>query len=182
MMEVRTYRNQSIDLQNKSMDWFLYDRGFCHERVKQMRNTSQIVNISMVAIQHIREFFTKRISERGRITTKNAYSISIQCFISIAPENARKQKVYWCFKVYRYGKLKAIGFSWSVDFRLRPKNGIYRLSSFSTSLHLFKFNNRNARTTSEICQQRRSGVLLLTWNRFYTLFWRFVRWLWTGKC
>ena len=29
-----SYRNQSIDLQSKSMDWFLYDRGFRHERVK----------------------------------------------------------------------------------------------------------------------------------------------------
>ena len=30
------YRNQSIDLQNKSIDWFLYDRSFRHERVTAM--------------------------------------------------------------------------------------------------------------------------------------------------
>ena len=30
------YRNQSIDLQNKSMDWFLYDRNFRHERVNAL--------------------------------------------------------------------------------------------------------------------------------------------------
>ena len=29
-----SYRNQSTDLQSKSMDWFLYDHGLCHERVK----------------------------------------------------------------------------------------------------------------------------------------------------
>ena len=29
-----SYRNQLIDLQNKSMDWFLYDRDLCHERVE----------------------------------------------------------------------------------------------------------------------------------------------------
>ena len=29
-----SYRNQSIDLQNKSMDWFLYDIGLRRERVK----------------------------------------------------------------------------------------------------------------------------------------------------
>ena len=29
-----SYRNQSIDLLCKSMDWFLYDRDLCHERVK----------------------------------------------------------------------------------------------------------------------------------------------------
>ena len=29
-----SYRNQSIDLQIRSMDWFLYDNGLRHERVK----------------------------------------------------------------------------------------------------------------------------------------------------
>ena len=29
-----SYRNQSIDLPSKSMDWFLYDNSFHHERVK----------------------------------------------------------------------------------------------------------------------------------------------------
>ena len=28
-----SYRNQSIDLQSKSVDWFLYDNGLRHERV-----------------------------------------------------------------------------------------------------------------------------------------------------
>ena len=36
-----SYRNQSIDLQTKSMFWFLYDNGLCHERVNQ---TSAIVD------------------------------------------------------------------------------------------------------------------------------------------
>ena len=29
-----SYRNQSVDLFRKSMGWFLYDNGLCHERVK----------------------------------------------------------------------------------------------------------------------------------------------------
>ena len=29
-----SYRNQSIDLWSKSMDWFLYDNGLRYERVK----------------------------------------------------------------------------------------------------------------------------------------------------
>ena len=29
-----SYRNQSIDLRSKSMDWFLYDDGLRHERFK----------------------------------------------------------------------------------------------------------------------------------------------------
>ena len=34
MTESLSYRNQSIDLQSKSVDWFLYDTGLCHERFK----------------------------------------------------------------------------------------------------------------------------------------------------
>ena len=30
-----SYKNQSIDLFSKSMDWVLYDRDVRHERVKQ---------------------------------------------------------------------------------------------------------------------------------------------------
>ena len=36
MTEVTSYRNQSIDLLYKSLDWFLHDRHFYHERVKPM--------------------------------------------------------------------------------------------------------------------------------------------------
>ena len=35
MTEADTYRNQSIDLQSKSMDWFLYHIGLSLERVKK---------------------------------------------------------------------------------------------------------------------------------------------------
>ena len=34
MTEAVIGRNQSIDLESKSMDWFLYDNGIRHERVK----------------------------------------------------------------------------------------------------------------------------------------------------
>ena len=30
-----SYRNQSIDLLGKSMDWFLYDNRLCHEMVNK---------------------------------------------------------------------------------------------------------------------------------------------------
>ena len=36
------YRNQSTDLQRKSMDWFLYDNGLRHERVKLFLNLSAL--------------------------------------------------------------------------------------------------------------------------------------------
>ena len=31
-----SYRNQSTDLRSKSMDWFLYDNGLSHDRVKSV--------------------------------------------------------------------------------------------------------------------------------------------------
>ena len=31
-----SYRNKYIDLQSKSVDWFLYDRDLCHERVNDI--------------------------------------------------------------------------------------------------------------------------------------------------
>ena len=34
-----SYRNQSIDLRGKSMDWFLYDNGLSHERVNMIEAT-----------------------------------------------------------------------------------------------------------------------------------------------
>ena len=36
MMEVPFIRNQSIDLQSKSMDWFLSDRDLRHERINAL--------------------------------------------------------------------------------------------------------------------------------------------------
>ena len=37
-----SYRNQSIDLRSKSMDWFQYGNGLCLERVKGIRRQSQL--------------------------------------------------------------------------------------------------------------------------------------------
>ena len=36
------YRNQSIDLQSKSSDWFLYGNGLRHERANQLNIRSEI--------------------------------------------------------------------------------------------------------------------------------------------
>ena len=38
MKEVPVYRNQSIDLIDKSMDWILHHRDIHHERVKKTRH------------------------------------------------------------------------------------------------------------------------------------------------
>ena len=43
MTEALSYRNQSIDLYSKSMDWYLYDRDLRHEEV----NLQMIVAICL---------------------------------------------------------------------------------------------------------------------------------------
>ena len=40
----RSYRNQSIDMQNKSMDWFLYNRDLCHKRVNGLSKWNKVLN------------------------------------------------------------------------------------------------------------------------------------------
>ena len=42
MTEAVIIQNQSIDSPRKSMDWFLYDNGLRHERVKENGNDLQI--------------------------------------------------------------------------------------------------------------------------------------------
>ena len=45
-----SYRNQSIDLPSKSMDWFLNDNGLCHEKVNNSQNiTKGFQTVTVVA-------------------------------------------------------------------------------------------------------------------------------------
>ena len=44
-----SYRNQSFDLQRKSMDWFLYDNSLRHERVK----FDKVLNMSLLSINKL---------------------------------------------------------------------------------------------------------------------------------
>ena len=45
-----SYRNQSIDLLRKSMDWFLYDDGIRHERVNNTGTLSVLLNYKAMLI------------------------------------------------------------------------------------------------------------------------------------
>ena len=59
-----SYRNQSIDLQSKSMDCFLYDNGLCHERV----NASRWLSIKL--FWKLYEQFINQLSLRKFSSTK----------------------------------------------------------------------------------------------------------------
>ena len=43
-----SYRNQSIDLLHKSMDWFLYDSRLRHERVKKDKEFPRVCHITCI--------------------------------------------------------------------------------------------------------------------------------------
>ena len=55
MTEVLSYRNQSIDLQGKSIDWFLYDGGLRHER--ELNYEPKIIPIKLTHFIPIFHFF-----------------------------------------------------------------------------------------------------------------------------
>ena len=45
-----SYRNQSIDLQSKSMD-FLYENGLCHERVNEIFKNLENFIVTLMVMQ-----------------------------------------------------------------------------------------------------------------------------------
>ena len=70
-----------------------------------------------------------------------------------------------------------------------------KMNFFPADIYLFKVNNRKNRKMCEICSkliiktpEQHDGndvilmSLLLTLNRFHTLFWCFHSWLWTNQC
>ena len=59
-----SYRNLSIDLLYKSMDWFLYGNGLRHEWVKdffskceQIRSTKEIINGKLQFLYSVNAYF-----------------------------------------------------------------------------------------------------------------------------
>ena len=54
MMEVLSYRNQSIDLQSKSVDWFLYDRDRRPERVTLYLNSVLMQENTAITQDHFK--------------------------------------------------------------------------------------------------------------------------------
>ena len=88
---------------------------------------------------------------------------------------------------------------WKQNFMIYTGEKLFKSNSraslstfFPFGIYLFKVNNGNTRTICEIrskltitiperLQWRHSGVLLLSRNRFHTLFWYFHCWLWTSK-
>ena len=63
MKEALSYRNESIDLQSKSMDWFLYHRGLHHQRVNAKlcndRSSHQRCSVRKGVLRNFAKFIVK---------------------------------------------------------------------------------------------------------------------------
>ena len=79
-----SYRNQSIDLQSKTLDWFLYDRDLRHERVnmKESRTTPSTISnfliVNFKQIQVIKGFLyfsykLRRLGKRKHFDSNSNY-------------------------------------------------------------------------------------------------------------
>ena len=93
-----------------------------------------------------------------------------------------------------FNKVAGRGLVFSCEFcEISKNNFFYRTPPVAASICLFKCENGNSRTICEICSKltiknnrsylvslRRSAVLL-TLNRFHTMFWFFHCSLWTNK-
>ena len=69
-----SYRNQSIDLQSKSMDWFLYDNGLRLERVKCLRKIHSFNHSGQRFFQQLKvTMATSRVNQRN-FSQNNSFS------------------------------------------------------------------------------------------------------------
>ena len=83
-----SYRNQSIDLRSKAMDWFLYDNGLRHERIKciSRRIVLSVVN-QFVGLALKRLKFKMKIAN---ISIQTNLNIIMNSSIKINPNNSTK--------------------------------------------------------------------------------------------
>ena len=90
----KSYRNQSIDLQSKSMDWFLYDIGLRHERVKASKTIIKEFLCYKIVTIRIAYAFTIPKSQISVITGGFALQSScFQTYINLLKVNNRMFKV-----------------------------------------------------------------------------------------
>ena len=79
-----SYRNQSIELLCILMDWFLYDNGFCQERVNVVSKRSRLTHL----LPLISYYTLTKISENQRFSSDFTL-----CKIRKSPETMRKLRL-----------------------------------------------------------------------------------------
>ena len=89
-----SYRNQSIDLLRKSMDWFLYDKGVRQERVKSAEHFLSNHFLSVVSFCTSWKRFQKAyeiLSHKLRLSAANIGRSSTREMVLRMSENSQKQ-------------------------------------------------------------------------------------------
>ena len=103
-----SYKNQSIDLQSKLMDWFLYDNGLRHERVKSKCFLDLEFYLQKVSLESI---FLPKLFIQSICTCKN-------CHISILIATCVTEKLQ-CLSYFQLpfmaGILKLNDTFWRID-------------------------------------------------------------------
>ena len=94
-----SYRNQSIDLQSKSLDWFLYDNGFRHERVKALRSVDIWLKdkLSSGLSQVVSLWHLTHIMPLVSFDTPWKHLV-FWCFQGVSKETSNIKRVKGCFK------------------------------------------------------------------------------------
>ena len=101
MTETLSYRNQSIDLRSKTVDWFLYDNGLRRERVKKTRLTIKVLENLHGHLSgfHFFNFWFReegnpRFSFRDMIASRYHNELFLYCKIEILYLHVNYMKVH----------------------------------------------------------------------------------------
>ena len=96
MTEVVSYRNQSIDLQSKSMDWFLYDKDLHRERVKHLNMVLTKKN-EMLVITYLIKFMVQ-----WKLSISLKQSPIVIWSVSLTDPNYHLQYLCWFWDINIY--------------------------------------------------------------------------------
>ena len=115
-----SYRNQSIDLQSKSVDWFLYDNGLRHERLKMARKKLKDKRVGSRVLNGIeckkRERETESWGElgRGRVVMNDLRRLREN-----KRDNIRCKDAYWRNNIRILTKYRRVTLFFSTNYSKR---------------------------------------------------------------
>ena len=128
-----SYRNQSSDLQSKSMDWFPYDRYLRHERVKSSPTSvnlqTLIVNVACSLVKSILNFAFKE--EYQSVTVCQLIIVIASLFLQNSIIDSRNLV---CFLVWKmFCRFLFQGVSTMLGKSLRHQKGDFEKGGLETS-------------------------------------------------
>ena len=111
-----SYRNQSIDLQSKSMDWFLYDNGLHHERVKSHFSTFVRFSLFNCSLYVVRCAIWYHLYNLKNVTVFFTFS-KLYKWYQIAQRITYANEKYWLMRVWlkSFGNKDTFGLGTSVS-------------------------------------------------------------------